>query len=84
MQRVFVTGITGKSGQFFLKEITSAAKAGNSQYDYTFLVRSEERAKLVRGIYHDAKVFIADIEDTETIGKHLLSNDYENLLVELN
>jgi hypothetical protein len=28
---------------FFLREIANAAKVGNSQYDYTFLVRSDER-----------------------------------------
>jgi nucleoside-diphosphate-sugar epimerase len=77
MQRVFVTGITGKSGLFFLKEIASAAKLGNSQYDYTFLVRSEERAQLVRGIYPDAKVFIADIEESDKIREHLLANNYD-------
>jgi uncharacterized protein YbjT (DUF2867 family) len=65
MQRVFVTGITGKSGQFFLREIASADNAGNLQYDYTFLVRSEERAQLVRSVYPDAKVFIAAIGETE-------------------
>jgi hypothetical protein len=51
MQKVFVTGINGKSGRFFLIVIASVAKSGNTQYEYTFLVRSEERAQLVRGIY---------------------------------
>jgi nucleoside-diphosphate-sugar epimerase len=77
MQKVFVTGITGKSGLFFLKEIANAAKDGNSQYDYTFLVRSEERAQLVRGIYPEAKVFIADIEESDKIREHLLVNSYD-------
>jgi nucleoside-diphosphate-sugar epimerase len=77
MQRVFVTGITGKSGQFFLKEIASTAKLGNSQYDYTFLVRSEERAQLVHTIYPEAKIFIADIEESDKIREHLLANSYD-------
>jgi hypothetical protein len=49
--KVFVTGITGMRGRIFLKEIASAAKSGNTQYEYKFLVRSEERVQLVRGIY---------------------------------
>ena len=77
MQKVFVTGITGKSGMFFLREIVKAADAANPKFEYTFLVRSEAKAEVVREVYPKAKVFIAGLDETKRIREHLLANNYD-------
>ncbi len=75
--KVFVTGVTGKSGRFFLDEII---KEGSSNNEYTFLVRNSEKAEAIKKIYPKACVFVSSFEETEAIKKELLNNKYDVLL----
>ena len=59
-KKVFVTGITGKSGLYLLDEII---KTGESDYSYTFLIRSEEKANFIKGLYSQAQVCIGSYDD---------------------
>ncbi len=77
MKKVFVTGITGKSGRFLFEEIL---RTGNSDdFSFTFLVRSEEKAEWVRQKYPPANILIADLDDEERVAAEL-HRGYDTLL----
>lgn len=69
MQKVFITGITGKSGQYLLKEIV---KANDSEHEYTFLVRSESKANYIKDIFPQGNVCVGSYNDDL-----LLANEFD-------
>lgn len=58
--RVFVTGVTGKSGLYFLKEITNAPE----EYSFTFLVRDSRRAQQLKEFYPRHQFICGTLDDT--------------------
>lgn len=44
MKKVLVTGVTGKSGMFFYKELCQHAEE-LADYEFSFVVRNKERAE---------------------------------------
>lgn len=76
MQKVFVTGITGKSGLYLLDEII---KANNPEFQYTFLVRSEDKANKIKEKYPQAQVCLGSYND-ETLLATEFSKGYDILV----
>ena len=76
MKKVFVTGITGKSGQFLLDEIK---KAKDENFSYTFLVRSEDKAKEIKNRYPEASICLSSYNDSALL-KEEFSKGYDVLL----
>lgn len=76
MQKVFVTGITGKSGLYLLDEII---KANNPEYQYTFLIRTEDKAKKIKEKYPQAQVCLGSYND-ETLLTSEFSKGYDILM----
>lgn len=74
--KVFVTGITGKSGEYLLKEII---KCDNPNYQFTFLVRNEQKSLRIKRDYPQGNILLADIVDNEVIGNELRES-YDVLL----
>lgn len=66
-QKVFVTGVTGKSGQYFFNE----CKNGSDEFDYTFLVRSHAKAERIKDIMPQAEVVIGSLGNKTLISKTL-------------
>lgn len=77
MQNIFVTGITGKSGLYFLEEI---AKHNDSEYSFSFLVRSKEKAERVKAIFPKAKTFVGDCENLDYLKAIFTDNQYETVV----
>lgn len=75
-KKVFVTGVTGKSGMFFLNEII---KAKNDNYSYTFLVRTKEKAKEIKRLYPKGIICLGTYDD-EKLLKDEFSKGYDVLL----
>jgi nucleoside-diphosphate-sugar epimerase len=76
MRKVFVTGITGKSGLYLLDEIVNA---NNSEYQYTFLIRSEDKARQVKEKYPQAQVCLGSYNDGALLDAEF-SKGYDILL----
>lgn len=76
MQRVFVTGITGKSGLYLLSEII---KASNSEYEYTFLVRSESKACTIKERFPQGNICLGSYNDEQLLNNEF-SKGYDILL----
>ena len=77
MQNVFVTGITGKSGLYFLDEI---AKHDDNDYSFSFLVRSEEKAEQVKAKCPKAKTVVGDCEDLERLKEIFTDDRYDTVV----
>lgn len=75
--KVFVTGVTGKSGYFFLKQCLSSKLEG---YKFTFLVRNREKIQDLLSQIESAKVICGSIEDKELINNELRSGEYDTIL----
>jgi len=69
-KRVFVTGITGKSGLYLLDEIV---KANDDNFSFTFLVRNKEKADKITKNYPKAKICLGSFDDAA-----LLKNEFQN------
>lgn len=76
MQRVFVTGITGKSGLYLLSEII---KASNPEYEYTFLVRTESKAYTIKESFPQGNICLGSYNDEQLLSDEL-SKGYDILL----
>ena len=66
-QKVFLTGVTGKSGQYFFDE----CKNGSDEYDFTFLVRNPSKAERIKEMMPQAEVVIGSLGDKALISKTL-------------
>lgn len=64
-KKVFVTGVTGKSGLFFLEEIVK----GNNKDDFsfTFLVRTQEKANIIKKKYPEASICLGSYNDRKLL-----------------
>lgn len=69
-KRVFVTGITGKSGLYLLDEIV---KANDDNFSFTFLVRNKEKEDKITKNYPKAKICLGSFDDAA-----LLKNEFQN------
>ena len=76
MKKVFVTGVTGKSGLFFLDEI---AKSSDDDYSYTFLVRTQKKADYILSRYSKASICLGSYDDKELL-KREFNKGYDILL----
>lgn len=77
MEKVFVTGITGKSGSYLLDEIISFNR---EDYLYTFLVRNHQKADQIKAKSDKFKVLECSFEDRDKIEKEFVENHYDTLL----
>lgn len=76
MKKVFVTGITGKSGLFLLDEIE---KAKDESFAYTFLVRSKVKAQEIKERCPGASICLGSYDDAELLREEF-SKGYDVLL----
>ena len=79
MNRVLVTGATGKSGLYFLKTIKD--KQNNlTDYLFEFIVRSEEKAQIVNSYLPNSRVHIGNLNDKAFILSVFEQGNYNTLL----
>lgn len=64
-KKVFVTGVTGKSGLFFLEEVVKGNN--NDDFSFTFLVRTQEKANIIKNKYPDASICLGSYNDRELL-----------------
>ena len=77
LQKVFVTGITGKSGLFFFDEIKQQK---NEKMEFTCLVRDESKAKWLMDAMPEIKVCIGSLDDKALIHKIFTDADFDTVL----
>ncbi|KAF2225998.1 hypothetical protein BDZ85DRAFT_279657 [Elsinoe ampelina] len=58
--KLFITGVTG----YIAGDATHTIYGEHPDYDYTFLVRTEDKAAIVRKAYPSAKVVLGDLDDS--------------------
>ncbi|KAF4551113.1 NAD dependent epimerase/dehydratase-like protein 5 [Elsinoe fawcettii] len=58
--KLFITGVTG----YIAGDATHVIYKEHPDYDYTFLVRTEDKAAIVRKAYPSAKVVLGDLDDS--------------------
>lgn len=63
--KIFLTGATGFVGG----DVLEALHSKHPDYEYTLMVRSEERAKPVRERYPDAKILIGSNDSSDVVEK---------------
>ena len=66
-QKVFVTGVTGKSGQYFFNECKNELDG----HHFTFLVRNSSKAEKIKKMMPQSEVLIGSLEDKPLIDKML-------------
>ena len=76
MKKVFITGVTGKSGLYFLDEI---AKNSDEGFYFTFLLRSREKADYILSKYPKAFICLGSYDDKELLQQEF-SKGYDILL----
>lgn len=76
--KVFVTGITGKSGDAMLSEIISK---GQGDYEYTFLVRDAAKAEILRKRCPEANVVLGSLTESEMIRSALIGGGIKSLFI---
>lgn len=76
MKTVFVTGVTGKSGLFFLDEIVKNSDDG---FSFTFLLRSREKADYILSKYPKASICFGSYDDKDLLQQEF-SKGYDILL----
>lgn len=69
--KIFLTGATGYIGGEALYSISKA----HPDFEFTLLVRNEEKAKLVSGQYPNAKFVYGSLEDSDVIEKAAAATD---------
>ena len=77
MEKVFVTGVTGKSGLYFLEEVIK--NCADVRYSFTFLVRSKEKADFIKSKLPQSNICLASYDDEELLRKEFLKG-YDILL----
>lgn len=64
MKKVFVTGVTGKSGLYFLDEIV---KNSDDSFSFTFLVKTREKSDYILSKYPKAYICLGSYDDKELL-----------------
>ena len=78
MERVLITGITGKSGEFLFEEIASNIDKLHDYY-FGFVVRNKEKARFISNKLENCSVYIGDLND-EVFLERVFSDGYTSLL----
>lgn len=81
MNRVLVTGATGKSGLYFLKAIRDNQDT-LTDYRFDFIVRSEEKAKIVKSYLPNSCVYVGDLSN-ETFITAVFKKGIYNILLHI-
>lgn len=81
MNRVLVTGATGKSGLYFLKAIRDNQDT-LTDYRFDFIVRSEEKAKIVKSYLPNSCVYVGDLSN-ETFITAVFKKEIYNILLHI-
>lgn len=79
MNSVLVTGATGKSGLYFLKTIKDKQDS-LTDYMFEFIVRTEEKAQIVKSYMPNSRVHIGDLNDETFILSIFRQGNYNTLL----
>lgn len=78
MERVLITGITGKSGEYLCDEILSNINKLQDYY-FGFVVRNKEKARLISKKINHCSIYIGDLDD-DVFLKRVFSDGYTLLL----
>ena len=61
--KIFLTGATGYIGGDALYELTQA----HPEWDYSLLIRTQDKADKVRAQYPDARIVLGSLDDSELL-----------------
>lgn len=75
--RVFVTGVTGKSGSYFFRECNTVL---DNNHSFTFLVRNVEKAETLKEKMPSADFICGSLDDKQFLSNVLQKGKYDIIL----
>lgn len=79
MSRILITGVTGKSGLYFLKRLSQDVSFCDKN-EFTFIIHSESKIDTVRDYNISSTCVTGDLEDAEFLKKLFSENQFDVLL----
>ncbi len=80
MKKILVTGATGKSGQYFLKEVAANFEQIKGEYSFGFIVRDNGKIALVTKHVPKCNIHIGTLEDEKFVEDVFIEGEYDTVL----